>query len=56
MARMARGLVVNLEQGRGEGGAELCPQALGDDAHYFASQFVACQFLIGKRSVAYFGQ
>jgi hypothetical protein len=53
---MAGGVVVYLQAGGGKGRSELGFQALRDHRHYFASQFVGCQFLIGKTSASYFGQ
>jgi hypothetical protein len=49
------GVVIDGEAGRREGVGELALKLLGYGAHYSASLFVACQFLIGKSSDAYFG-
>jgi hypothetical protein len=56
MAGVAGGIVVDLQVNRCESIGELTLQLLGHGAHYSASLFVACQFLIGKSSKAYFGQ
>jgi hypothetical protein len=56
MAGVAGGIVVDLQMDRSEGVGELALQLLSQGAHYSASLFVACQFLIGKSSNAYFGQ
>ena len=53
---MARGVVVDSQARGGKGVGELAFELLNYDAHYFAFQFVACQFLIGKSSDAYFSQ
>jgi hypothetical protein len=56
MAGVAGGIVVNGEAGGGKGARELVQELVSYGAHYSASLFVACQFLIGKSSAAYFSQ
>jgi hypothetical protein len=56
MAGVVGGVIVNLQVGRGESVGELALKLLGNGAHYSASLFVDCQFLIGKSSNAYFRQ
>ena len=55
MTGVAGGVVIDYEVGWGKGARELAYELVSYGAHYSASLFVACQFLIGKSSVAYFG-
>jgi hypothetical protein len=53
---VAGAIVVDLQAIRREGQGELAAKLVGDGAHYVASLFAGCQFLIGKSSASYFGQ